>query len=462
MRRYEIVRTAPRVAGAFLLLSLVPLWSNWGGESGGSVASGTFRPFGTSQVEMREEKLGVQLYRSSAKVRVDYVLVNTGDAVDVRAGFLCLELAGEDHRGLEIQNYQLTADGKPVPYRMELGDVRHWLRLFDSDFLGMMPGVDIDANGKHVPCRICVLRWLASKVHFDRAQTRRVAIQYESPYEFSDGGYSADGIYNDDYFRYILSTGAAWKGPIGKGTVAIQAVSIDPKLLTVKPEGRFQRTLDGFAWAFENLKPSVADDIEVRMHTGFYTIHDYEHPDNPPDDSLAHVRNDGQYSFEENNYFHEFHDYAVEASSEKGDNFAAWVGDFDPRTAWVTDRNGGVGESLTLTLRTPQRVDQIGIMPGYAKSKALYFANNRVRHLEIAVNGTHTVTADLPDEFLAGDAWSKKGYRLIDLGDYAGPARTIKLTVKQIYRGSAYNDLCISEILLRKRLKNKPNPPRAG
>jgi hypothetical protein len=210
MRRYEIGRTAARVAGALLLLGLVPLWSNWGGESSGSVASGTFRPFGTSQVEMREEKLGVQLYRSSARVRVDYVLVNTGDAVDVRAGFPCLELAGEDHRSLEIQGYQLTADGKPVRHRMELGDVRHWLHLFDSDFLGMMPGIDIDANGKRVPCRICVLWWLASTVHFDEAQTRHIAIQYESPYESSAGGISEDSTYNDDYFRYILSTGAAW------------------------------------------------------------------------------------------------------------------------------------------------------------------------------------------------------------------------------------------------------------
>ena len=310
--------------------------------------------------------------------------------------------------------------------------------------------------------RICVLWWLASTVHFDKAQTRRVAIQYESPYEFSEGGYSSDGIYNDDYFRYILSTGAAWKGPIGKGTVTIQAVSINPKLITIKPENRFRRTADGFAWAFENLKPSVADDMEVRMHTGFYTIHDYEHPDNPPDDGLAHVIHERGYSFEGNNYFLDFHDYAVKASSEKNNNSAAWVGDFDPRTAWVADRNGGVGESLTLNLRTSQRVDQIGIMPGYAKSKALYFANNRVRQLEIADNGTRTVTADLPDEFIDGDAWSRKGYQLIGLGDYAGPARTIKLTVKQVYRGSAYNDLCISEILLRTRLQNKPNPARGG
>ena len=105
----------------------------------------------------------------------------------------------------------------------------------------------------------------------------------------------------------------------------------------------------------------------------------------------------------------------------------------------------------------PAHVDQIGIIPGYAKSKSLYVANNRIKELEVIVNGGRPITASLPDEYISFSLGSKKAYQLIDLGQYTGNAKTITLTVKQIYPGSKYNDTCISEVLLRTRLKTKPN-----
>ena len=45
-----------------------PLYANWGGEAGGSVATGAFKPIGTGQVEMLKEDLRISLYRDRAKV----------------------------------------------------------------------------------------------------------------------------------------------------------------------------------------------------------------------------------------------------------------------------------------------------------------------------------------------------------------------------------------------------------
>ena len=122
----------------------------------------------------------------------------------------------------------------------------------------------------------------------------------------------------------------------------------------------------------------------------------------------------------------------------------------------MAGKNGGLNESIALTLTKPVHVSEVGIVPGYAKSKSLYFANNRVQELEVVVNGSHVVKATLPDEYISFGPGSSKGYELVALGDYVGPARTITLTVKKVYPGSKYNDTCISEILLRKRLKEKP------
>jgi hypothetical protein len=423
---------------AFFIFCAVPLYANWGGDAGGSVATGTFKAVGTDQVEMQSENLTIWLLRDRAKVQVEYVLRNTGNAVDVTAGFPCLGIAPEDKKNyIEIEDYQLTADGKEIPYRTEKGDVKNWKRVFDQDFINM--------TGEEVgPPRML---WLTSTVHFEKGETKNIKIHYESLYEFSFGGPSEDSDYNNDYFRYLLSTASTWKGPIQKGRITIKTATVDPKSITIKPAGRFQPLKVGFVWEFENLKPTVADNIEICLNNKFSTVFNY---------SSESQSDASWYSFEGDKYYFDFHGYTPKATSEKTGYPAANVADTKAETAWVAGKNGGLDEGITLTLTKPEHVNEIGIIPGYAKSKSLYFANNRIQELEIVVNGNHVVKATLPDEYISYGPYSKKGYELIELGDYDGDAQTIALTVKKVYPGSKYNDTCISEILLRKRLKEKP------
>jgi hypothetical protein len=431
------------IAGA-LLLGAAALWANWGGDAGGSVGTGNFRAFGTNQVEMQSENLTIQLYRDRAKVLVEYVMKNTGDAVDVKAGFPCLGLESQQKTCIEIEEYQFTADGTAIPHQTEKGDVKNWKTLFDKDFLSMA-----DPGDTGTACGACRMWWLTSTVHFDKGTTRNIRIQYESIYENSSGGPSDDNYYNNDYFRYLLSTAAAWKGPIQRGKITIQGATIDLKSATIKPANRFKETPAGLVWEFANLTPTVADNIEICMNDKFNTVgnYDMENTGNRP----------SWYSFEGNKYYFDFQGYMAKATSEGKGYPAQNIADLSKETAWVAGKNGGIGESITLTLTKPAHIDQIGIIPGYAKSKALYFANNRIKELEVTVNGGRPITATLPDEYNSFALGSKKAYQLVDLGQYTGDAKTITLTVKQVHPGSKYNDTCISEVLLRTRLKTKPN-----
>jgi hypothetical protein len=85
-----------------LTAASAPLLANWGSTAGGSVATGSFHAFGTAQVEMQREDLRIRLYRDRAKVEVDYILRNTGPAIDVRAGFPSLGVQLEDAPHQEI------------------------------------------------------------------------------------------------------------------------------------------------------------------------------------------------------------------------------------------------------------------------------------------------------------------------------------------------------------------------
>src|SRR5437016_4209401 len=111
------------IAGT-VLLGAAALLANWGSDAGGSVGTGTFGAFGTNQVEMQSENLTIALYHDRAKVTVEYVMKNRGDAIDVKAGFPCLGLESPGKNYLEIEDYQLTADGTPVPHQTEKGDVK--------------------------------------------------------------------------------------------------------------------------------------------------------------------------------------------------------------------------------------------------------------------------------------------------------------------------------------------------
>ena len=401
---------------------------------------------------MQNENLSIQLYRDRAKVHVSYVLRNTGDAVDVRAGFPCLALWSKSKGFLEIEDYQLTADEHGVPYHIEKGSVGNWKTLFDSDFMKMAEGApedEQDEKGAKPPADIRSLWWLVSTVHFEKGEAKNINIRYESLYENSSGGYSDDSTINNGYFRYLLSTAAAWKGPIQKGKVTLQAVTIDPKSITIKPRDRFHETPTGFVWEFTDLTPTMGDNIEVCMNDGLNIKFNYA-ADNPEGG------NSSWYSFEGSKYYFDFHGYTATASSEQAEHPAKNVGDYHADTAWVAGKKGGIDESITLTLAPPEHVDQIGLIPGFAKSKTLYFTNNRIQEIEIEVNDKHQVTATLPDEYIALGPYSRNGYELIDMGEYSGEAKTITLRVKKVYPGSKYDDTCISEVLLRKKLKRKP------
>jgi hypothetical protein len=225
-------------------------------------------------------------------------------------------------------------------------------------------------------------------------------------------------------------------------------VTLPGKPIHIKPEGRFRESAEGFVWEFSNLRPTVADDIEVCLNNKASVRFNYE---NWGDEDRF---NSSWYSFEDTNYFFDSNYYAVSASSTKEGYPANNVRNFDPNSAWAADKNGGIGESITLTLTKPQHIDQIGIIPGYNKSKKIYFANNRIQQLEIAINGKKTITATLNDEYVSYASHNR--YQFIDLGPYVGDVASLKLTIKKVYPGSKYKDTCISRLILRKRLKEKP------
>jgi hypothetical protein len=101
-------------------------------------------------------------------------------------------------------------------------------------------------------------------------------------------------------------------------------------------------------------------------------------------------------------------------------------------------------------------------VPGCGEDKQAWFSHSRIKELEVTVNGKYNATATMPDEYISFGLESWKGYELVDLPAYPGNATEIRLTIRSVYSGSKDQVTCIAEVLLRQRLKAKPDVHGAG
>jgi len=395
---------------------------------------------------MLSENLAIRLYRDRARVQVDYVLYNTGEAVDVRAGFPSLGVRLEDEKHEEIEDYSISADGQNVPFSTEKGDPTPLKSLFDAKFKEMGEFDDYPPDKRPE-----ALDWLVSTVHFGPRQRRHIHIEYDSLYAYCTGGYSDDSDDCDDRFAYVLSTGAAWKGPIVDGKVTIQPVRVDASRLIVLPTGRFQRSGDEFIWTFHNLKPTTADDIVVNMNDHSSTIASYDIEAAPGTESSVsyYIAQSGRYSYLNRNY-------TPHSDSNSEDYPVSNVANENPGFEWRASHSPGIGETITLSIIRPAHIDDVGLVPGCGQEKSEWFNHARIKAIDVTVNGKYSHRQVLPDEFFVQWNNGSRGYDWITLPTYTGSANEIRLTIRDVYPGKNDQTTCISQVVLRKWLPSRP------
>lgn len=133
-------------------------------------------------------------------------------------------------------------------------------------------------------------------------------------------------------------------------------------------------------------------------------------------------------------------------------------------TAWVEGVKGsGIGEWIKIKLdaekvspsSTPFSVFEVGIIPGYAKSQKTWEENNRLKTALLII---HSPSISYPKEhewvvyrLNLKDENTLQYFTLPDnmLETNSNPmTKTIWLRIDDVYKGTKYNDTCISEIVL--------------
>jgi hypothetical protein len=465
-----MISTRVLVATASLLLLTHSLLANGGAwqtgvpVTGNGAASDQKR---ATNVTIEDEKLVIELHQEFAAVEVRYRMRNTGGEV-AQDFFFPVERWAEpdgetgDNMVTDLKGYAIAADGAELKWQ-------------NVDAKGEKPKPVTDPHWGEF--KAATRLWKKSTIPFAQGQTREILIRYHSPYAANQSSVSDDGHSDEMYFRYSLSPAATWKGPIGKGKITVNYLHPRPEEISIrKPKDRFKKVSDTkYEWEFQNLKPTLADDMKIVVHPAYdtYPAHG-EFQVNYEDQKFR-----AEYVIEPNRYFIQHSDYdAVASSTRKPDPAPSPTPQPSPADedgaalepegernydvnnikgvhggpSWVEGVEGdGIGENITLTVHRPLPLDAIMIMPGYKSSddQDLWTKNNRVAELEITLNGEHTFTTVLPDEKFSE-------LYPIPVRGYTKPVTTVKLVIKGVHRGTSAGDTCVARVELRAKLAKKP------
>ena len=155
------------------------------------------------------------------------------------------------------------------------------------------------------------------------------------------------------------------------------------------------------------------------------------------------------------------HVSSAEASSFLWDDFnkfqqnyhPLYIGDDDPRTAWVEGVKGqGEGEWLRLKFTPMEGATRVRLLirNGYQKTDRLYALNSRLKEVALKLlPGGQTLKATLKDE---------KGFQELVLTQPAGAFEGVELRVGSVYPGSKWDDLTVSDLQVYVTATTRENP----
>ncbi|MGJ8657660.1 MAG: NADase-type glycan-binding domain-containing protein [Akkermansiaceae bacterium] len=422
--------------------------ANGGGYHHGAEFTGGIAPFtteGTEQVQILDEELDIVLDLKTAKVSVRYQMKNvTNKIANVKFGFPVEDVVDRwDYAPPEkksaskppayTKNYRVLLNGKELKHT-----------YFHEPF-----GADGDRNlkpfaGSEVLAKI--KGWQVSDMKLDPAETIILEIMYESQYDEENYSISDDFSAGPWLFRYRLSTGGVWNGTIKKGKVTVTYTDklIADGVRVVRPVNRFKKTGKTFTWEFENLEPTLDDDIIVQAITqeseyAFYS-----------EDAKERARIHS-YLLRDDQWFLKHIKYSVTASSTLPDEKGIHYGAGNLKSLWNDVwsegvKGDGIGEFLSFKLDEATVLAAISIKNGHHKSEKLFAANGRVKQIEVMINGKVQRLLDLPDST----------DEILYFLDYKEPISSLKVTIKAVYSGSQYQDTCLTSFSLVEAMKSKP------
>lgn len=356
---------------------------------------GTLQPIESTTIRMESETVQAVVYGSFAEYRCDFRFVNSGPARTVEFGFP-FELPS---------NSAMKYWSPPAAFRAW----RNGVPLQVTPRNGMDHG-----NGT---------LYYTHTASLDHGATM-ISVDYLAIPSTAEGG---------GEFNYVLHSGAAWAGTIGK---VVMRYSISSEFSASNIDGAFRDQLesdgtptvdDKVATSYTRPAPSIFQwvftNIEPRPDSAGDTPYDISVPFNT-DDSSSPSPIEGVTA---SSYLTlDYYDYTPDQ-----------LVDGNPTTAWAEGAPGdGTGQWFRIDLSKEQPVEEVRLLPGYAKRPDLFRRYNRPSRMLVQFSDGSHYTLDLKDE---------ASYQRFPVNARATWA---KFTILGVYRGTTRNETYVSEVEL--------------
>ncbi|MBL9155897.1 MAG: hypothetical protein JNJ70_00400 [Verrucomicrobiales bacterium] len=447
-------------------------FANGGGyETGGVKATGDavrFEPRLTKGVRIVDEQLHIGLGPSSASVRVRYRMANVSPSrLKVRFGFPVEEVKGGEHAWAELAPAVVDDKGKggkgllgllggAKPISKPQPDTEAELPTppkalaYCRDYRVSADGSSVAASfepedrGKEDTRFANLTGWLVSELEFQKGEEKEVEIAFESLYARSVTFVSDNSNIKPVRFVYRLSTAACWAGPIGKGRVVLEPRGIDPEeVRVIKPANRFRKEGDLWVWEFEELMPTLDDDIEIEAQPAIDG-----NADEMEGSHLSYFNQRGErWEMSHSNYrIKASSEQALDSQNGSAEKLKTWG-------SWIS-KEAGPGDWLELKPAVPKPLAAISFdFNGHYSEKGSFQAYARPKRISVTLNGEHRFTMDVPDA--PDPPGIAENYRHVVNG-YNTPVSTIRLEIEDVWPGKVHPQLSLKNLQLHVLLDKKP------
>jgi len=363
--------------------------------------SGNVTPVFNKDIQMKSEVIKIVLHPDYYNVDVSYIFVNTGARQDVIMGF---------------PNHEEGIYSEPI-----------------KDFKAFESGKAFEIYTKYsqeqdstIPLHIGRDYFECFNITFKPGETKQITNNYSQKFEYN---------YEYTYKKatYILKTGKFWKGNIESVKVYVDfsgmsEVDINPRTAYAMWDYKDTTTYQGLT-----ITPSPQETNNGIAEMEFTNIE--------PDFNII-IQKSPPFM------------YSVSASSTLKSNHELYVAehliDNDPKTIWAEGAAGsGIGETIGIDFGSGRMgeegtyINKIGIINGLASDKNLFLKNNRVKKILLTIPElTETDFNNTDLEFTLKDDMNMQYINL----PRAYLAKSIMIKILDVYKGTTYDDTCISEV----------------
>ncbi|WP_461204877.1 NADase-type glycan-binding domain-containing protein [Clostridium sp. DL1XJH146] len=193
-------------------------------------------------------------------------------------------------------------------------------------------------------------------------------------------------------------------------------------------------SLDNIDNSQNNIENNTGSSIENNTSDNSNNPNDIEDNSNPIEDNgeIDYLLYDDKYieplSIEASSYLE---------STSNGHYFPENINDYNNETAWVESVPGdGSGQWIQLNFEKETTINGIDFEIGYRKSEETYFKNNRPKNVRVEFSDGSDFYIEFSDGFGYGSRVETDSVK----------TTYVKVIIEDVYKGSSYDDTCISEI----------------